>query len=176
MNTEHILTESSFHEGDDVKVIEPDFALKKKIGHVDIKQVFSEENIAKAQDVIATHTASFLEWVKNDLNMLEEHYRSAVLNIPACAPCVQALAKVAFGIKSQAGTFGYTLATLVAKSLDDFCNHDFKPTAEHLTVIRKHIDTLQVIFSKNITGDGSALGAELLGTLQKLVAKYQTKA
>ncbi len=96
-------------------------------------------------------------------------------NLAACAPDVQKLAKSAFVIKSQAGTFGYSLATAIAKSLDDFCTRDFTPCAEHLIVIRKHMDALQAIFLKNITGDGGALGTELSGNLYKLVAKYKAK-
>jgi hypothetical protein len=161
---------------DEVRILEPDFSLKKMIGEdVDLKQLFSTDNINKAQGVIETHKDNFLEWVKNDLTTLEGHYNAALADVAACEGEIKKLAKIAFVMKSQAGTFGYGLATAIAKSLDDFCNRDFKPTADHLTVIRKHIDTLQAIFSKNITGDGGNVGTELMGTLQKLVAKYQAK-
>lgn len=160
----------------DVSIHEPDFTLKKMIGEdVDIKKIFSAENINKAQAVIETHKDSYLEWVKNDLQALEDCYKGANSNIAGSMPEVQKLAKTAFVIKSQAGTFGYSLATAVAKSLDDFCTRDFHPNQEHLTVIRKHMDALQVIFLKNITGDGGALGSELSGNLYKLVAKYKAK-
>jgi hypothetical protein len=163
-------------EKEDVKILPPDYALKKMIGeNVDINQIFSAENISKAQEAIDSHKDNFLEWVKNDLMALEENYKNATTNIPACEADIGKLAKVAFVIKSQAGTFGFSLATLVAKSLDDFCNRDFRPSPEHLTVIRKHIDALQAIFSKNIAGDGGTLGRELSSNLDKLVAKYTAK-
>ncbi len=160
----------------DVTIHAPDFTLKKMIGEdVDIKKIFSTENVARAQAVIETHKDSYLEWVKNDLAALEECYKAAAANVAGCAADVQKLAKTAFVIKSQAGTFGYSLATAVAKSLDDFCTRDFAPSPEHLTVIRKHMDALQVIFLKHITGDGGAPGSELSGNLYKLVAKYKAK-
>lgn len=159
---------------EEIRILQPDYSLKKKIGEdVDLKKIFSAENITKAQAVIETHKESFLEWVKNDMNTLEDCYKQAKASLAESAPHMQKLAKTAFVIKSQAGTFGYALATQIAKSLDDFCNRDFKPQPEHLTVVRKHIDVLQSIFLHNIVGDGGALGDELGGNLRKLVAKYR---
>lgn len=169
-------TPNPLESENDVTIHEPDFTLKKMIGEdVDIKKLFSAENVSKAQAVIETHKDSYLEWVKNDLKTLEECYKAATANVAECAADVQKLAKTAFVIKSQAGTFGYSLATAVAKSLDDFCTRDFSPSPEHLTVIRKHMDALHVIFLKHITGDGGPLGSELSGNLYKLVAKYKAK-
>lgn len=162
--------------GGDTRVLPPDFTLKQKIGDdVDLKQVFSVENIEKAQQVINEHKDSFLEWVMKDIEALQESYAKARADIPHCEPEIRKLAKTAFVIKSQAGTFGFGLATQVAKSLDDFCNQHFHPTSEHMTVVGKHIETLIVIFNKNISGDGGALGKELSGSLFKLVEKYKKK-
>lgn len=163
-------------DSNDVTILPPDYTLKKIIGeNVDVKKIFSPENVAKAQGVIETHKDSFLEWVKADMATIEEHYRHASANPTGCEMTIRKLSKTAFVIKSQAGTFGFSLGTRIAKSLDDFCNRDFRPTADHLLVVRKHVDALQTIFSKQISGDGGALGNELCGNLDKLVAKYRDK-
>jgi chemotaxis protein histidine kinase CheA len=167
--------EDPFSSLDDseVRVVAPDFTLKKLIGEdVDIKQLFSTENVEKAQKTIDSHKQDFLEWIKKDLETLESAYQAAKADLAASDSEIKKLARAAFVVKSQAGTFGYELATHVAKSLDDFCMDHFKPTAQHMTVIRKHIDTLQVIFHKGITGDGGQIGTELTQTLFKLVDKY----
>lgn len=159
---------------EDVRILAPDYALKKIIGmDVDIHQILSPENIEKAQAVINEHKSSFLEWVMNDIAQLQESYQKATANKEASAPEIQKLAKAAFVIKSQAGTFGFALATKVAKSLDDFCNNHFHPTTEHLLVIQKHIETLSMIFQKNIVGDGGEIGTQLTASLFKLVDKYK---
>ncbi len=156
----------------EVRIVAPDYSLKKLIGeNVDIKQIFSAENIENAQQIIHEHKDNFLEWVNNDLAALEHSYNKAMANLAACEPDIKKLAKTAFVIKSQAGTFGFELATRVAKSLDDFCNQTFKPIPEHMTAIRKHIDTLLAIFRNKISGDGGTLGAELIDNLFKLVEK-----
>lgn len=160
----------------EVRILPPDYALKKLIGEdVDIKQIFSPENIEKAQAVINEHKESFVEWVMKDIALLQESYDRLAANPPDVDAEVRKLARAAFIIKSQAGTFGFQLATQVAKSLDDFCTKHFHPSAGHMMVIRKHIDTLTTIFRKNITGDGGALGKELSGSLFKLADKFKDK-
>lgn len=161
---------------EEVRILPPDYTLKKIIGDdVDIKQIFSPENIEKAQQVINEHKESFLEWVLKDIHLLEESYAKAESNLAACDGEIRKLAKTAFIIKSQAGTFGFELATQVAKSLDDFCNQHFRPTPYHMMVIKKHIETLKVIFQKNITGNGGALGKELYQVLHQLIDKFKAK-
>jgi Zn-dependent M16 (insulinase) family peptidase len=160
----------------EIRILPPDYALKKIIGEdVDLNQIFSPASIEKAQAVINEHKDSFLEWVRKDIEQLNQSYTAAAANPAASEPEIRKLAKTAFIIKSQAGTFGFGLATQVAKSLDDFCSHDFHPSTEHLTVIHKHIETLDVIFHKNIAGDGGALGQDLSESLFKLVSKYKDK-
>jgi len=157
----------------DVQIIPPDYAIKKILGdNVDIKSILSGENIAEAQEVINDHKNDFREWVVKDIESLNDCYNRAISNIADPSADMEEMAKLASTIKAHGGTFGYNLATLVAKSLDKFCNKVPNPTVEQMTVIRKHIDTLSVIFAKNIEGDGGEIGKELLGGLLTLVEKY----
>jgi chemotaxis protein histidine kinase CheA len=155
----------------EVRILPPDYTLKHIVG--DDTSILSPENVEKAQQVINDHKENFLEWVMKDIDTLEQSYQAAKADMAASAPHIKKLARAAFVIKSQAGTFGFEFATHIAKSLDDFCNDHFKPDEAHMTVIRKHIDTLSLIFHKNITGEANALGKELRDTLYKLVEKYK---
>ncbi len=160
----------------EVRVLPPDHSLRKIIGEdADLNEIFSVENIGKAQNVINEHKAGFVEWVMKDIATLEECYTKMVSNPAACATESQKLARTALIVKSQAGTFGFELATTVAKSLEDFCNNDFRPSLDHMTVIRKHIDVLEAIFQKNIAGDGGTMGSDLSESLSRLVSKYRGK-
>jgi len=166
---DHLISVSS----GEVRILPPDFALKKMIGEdVDIQQIFSSKNIEKAQNVINQHKDSFLEWVAEDLAALNEHYKKALNNLTLCEIEITKLSILAAKIKSQAGTFGFGLATLISKSMENFCYRHPRPVNEHMVVLRKHIDTLLVIFNKKVIGDGGAIGKELLDNLSKLVSKY----
>lgn len=146
-------------------ILPPDYTLKKTIGeNVDLRQVFSEENISKAQGAIDQHKDSFIQWALEDIAVLEGHFANKT---------IKEMEEVSDKLKSQAGTFGYSLATLVAKSLNKFCIAHPNPSPEHLVVIRKHLDTLKVIFGKKITGDGGVVGNQLLEGLTQLVEKFK---
>jgi len=156
-----------------VKNFPPDYALKKMIGEdVNIKEVFSEESVAKAQKSIDKHQDSFLDWASQDIALLNEYYAKSVESPSSREAAIIAIEEIADRLKSQAGTFNFGLATLVAKSLEKFCNLHPNPHNDHLVVIRKHIDTLTVIFNQKIMDDGGAIGNELLDSLSKLVEKY----
>ena len=159
----------------DVRIIAPDYTLKKMIGEdVDLKQLFSAEKIEQAQGAINRHKDSFLEWVAKDIATLKEIHTELCKNATGNLEAeIKKLARTAFVIKSQAGTFGFTLATQVAKSLDDFCNQHLKPSVDQLRVIDKHIETLVMIFQKNITGDGGEVGSAIMLSLSKLIDKFK---
>ncbi len=158
----------------EAKILPPDYSLKKMIGeNVNIKEVFTEEVVEKAQGTIDLHQDKFLEWAINDVASLEAAYQKALDNAASNEAAVTEIEEISATLKARAGTFNFGLATSVAKSLNSFCQIHRKPTGEHLTVIRKHIDTLSVVFNKNITGDGGEVGKELLDNLFKLVEKYK---
>lgn len=159
---------------EEVRILPPDYTLKKLVGHdIDLREALNSDVLEKAQAVINSHKDSFLEWVKQDLQTLELCYKEAAEHFPGCDEDIRKLARAAFVIKSQAGTFGFGLATRVAKSLDDFCTQQFRPESQHMTVVRKHIDALTAIFSKNMAGDGDAIGTALMESLMRLVEKYK---
>lgn len=156
-----------------VKFLPPDYTLKEKIGKdIDIKQIFTPEALENAQKAIDRHKDSFLEWVAADMAEMDEQYKKASGHIDSCAEAIDTIEKIASRIKAQAGTFGFGLATLIAKSLCNFCNKHDKIENSHLMVIKKHIDTLTVIFNRKISGDGGNIGNELLDNMAKLVEKY----
>lgn len=156
----------------ETKILPPDYTLKKLIGeNIDIKEIFNEEVVAKAQQTIDQHKDSFLEWVVKDVASLNESYQKAE-TASARKKNIGEIEHTAHRMKSQAGMFNYGLATQIAKSLELFCYKHPKPTDEQMVVVRKHIDTLTVIFSQSITGDGGVVGSELLDNLSKLVDRY----
>ena len=160
----------------EVRILAPDYSLKKVIAEdVDIKEIFSPENIDKAQAVINENKASFLEWVLQDIGQLHASYAKALASPADKEAETRKMARTAFIIKSQAGTFGFPLATRIAKSLDEFCSRHTQPTDDQLTVIHKHIEALVVIFNHNITGDGGDVGKDLSDNLVKLIDKYKDR-
>lgn len=157
----------------EVKILDPDFSLKKKIGEkVNIAEIFTPERIAEAQQVIDDTKAEFLKWAEKDLIDLEDAYRHFSNDQDAVFFELDRIRKIAFSIKCQAGTFSFELASEVAKSLYNYAMKHEKYSADQMQVLQKHVEALQAIFSKNIQGEGGPIGVELKGSLQKLVEKF----
>ncbi len=158
---------------DDVQILPPDYSIKKKIGmDVDLNTIFTPERIAAAQRAIDDQQSEFIGWAERDLVELDHAYRAMKndgANIDDSR--ITKVQKIAFSLKSQAGTFGYHLGSDVADSLYSYMkSHPI--TADNLPVIEKHVESLKTIFHKNIQGDGKEIGRELKASLNKLIAKF----
>jgi hypothetical protein len=81
------------------------------------------------------------------------------------------LLDIAYMIKSHAGMFGYDLGTEVAGLLAHFLNQHAVLKTSDLLIVRKHIDTINVIFHQKIKDKGHAAGAVLIDSLRMLIDK-----
>ena len=157
----------------DVTIIDPDFSLQERIGSKGaIRDIFSPENVRTAQQIIHDSKDEFLDWIVEDMRSLENAYSLLVSSEDPTSETIRTLYYAALVIKSQAGTFGYDLASHVADSLVQITDEcpDMDPT--RLTVVRKHIDVLYVIFQRNMEGMGGQVGKDLLENLYLLSSKY----
>lgn len=162
------------HDDEEVMEFAPDFSLKEKIGKdISAKEIFSAEVVKGSQEVINRGKKDFLKWVDNDLKNLETSYEELAKNPSNGRESALNIQRAAFSIKAQSGTFGFDLGSAIAKSLYDFLENDYvEGDRNHVTVIRKHIDTLNTIFHKNVAGDGGKVGNEVYSALGKLIRKY----
>lgn len=153
----------------------PGKALKGKIGFdINMRQIFTKENIEAAQAHIDNAAGAFRERAIRDIGNLHHTLRNAQqLGNPE--RYMGKMRNLAFSIKSHAGTFGYDLGSQVAKSLHAICENPVGQTEHELVIIEKHIDTLRTIFQKDIKGLGGPIGAELMVSLDALIRKYKQK-
>lgn len=157
--------------GQEVIVQKPDRTLKQMLGpDITAEFIFDEEVIKEAQQVIMNMKDDFVAWVTIDISRLEHAYEELRAD-PNNRDALEEISKLALTIKSQAGTFDYGFATLVGKSLYDFTEHLKLVDPLVILVIRKHIDTLYVIFQKEIHGSGPEIGEEVLEGLELLIQK-----
>lgn len=164
------------HIYDQEVVIEnPDRSLKQMLGaDMTAEDLFDQELMQEAQQAIMTMKDEFTNWVAIDINRLE-HAFLALQENPESMAYLKEIISISLTIKSQSGTFGYDFATEVGKLLYQYADDLTQVDATSLTVIRKHIDTLYVIFHKEMQGTGAELGDELLLNLKKLIDKSSKK-
>lgn len=151
-------------------VLPPNRELAELLDGYKAAELFTEQLVQQAQEELQKQEAVFIEWANDDIHELERAY-VILTDDPYDTKARERMVQAAYVIKSQAGIFGYDLGTRVAGSLVDYLDSHPRLSREHLTVLRKHIDTMAVIFHQKIKESGRDIGVELLDSLQKLVTK-----
>lgn len=154
------------------KVWLPDFSLKYKLGRdMSLNKLITPQLLDTAQAAIDAISNESMQWVKENLTTLK--MLSSRLGQPNSAPDLALqIGEVALTINSRAGTFGYSRAAEIAYMLYLFCRKQYRAELPaHNTIIKKHIEVLQVVFGNNMKGDAGAVGEQIVAELKGLIKK-----
>lgn len=163
----------SFDESDEPIVFQPDFRLKEKIGRdVSVTDLLKPETINQAQAVIQQSRQDFVAWIKEDIIFMQELLEQ-LQDTSWDAKLLDQFMRLVLQVKARAGTFGYPLASEIARKLYVFCEEGYRAKADHMLVVRKHTEGLRVVIHNNIEGDGGEIGRELLKSLNLLAEKLR---
>lgn len=150
----------------------PDFSLKHKLGHnVELKTLITPAVLSQAQAAIDNISSESLQWIKEDLNQLLTLCN--VLESSSATPALlNEMAEVTLIVSSRAGTFGYMGASRVAYMLYLMCRNAFTQNRlPNASVLRKHIEVLQLLFGKGVKGQ-PAMIHDVIRELQLLSSRY----
>ena len=142
--------------------------LQKQLGSV--ADILTDEVVAGAQAELQKAEVEFLDWARDDIRQLEENYLLLKAN-PSDLRAHRLMLDTAYSIKAQAGIFGYDLGTGISSMLTHYLTANPEIYGEKLTVVRKHIDAIVVIFSQQIKETGHVVGQELINSLRVLTKK-----
>ena len=133
----------------------------------------SPEVLEKALAEMKKAEDEYPEWVKKTLLELVEELNSAKAKPEAeRTKHFKRVGAIAHELKGQGGTFGYPLVSAIGKSLNDFTQRDVLVTNNHLEILKAHIDTMRAVINGHVSGDGGAIGKELIVSLERAIAKY----
>jgi hypothetical protein len=88
------------------------------------------------------------------------------------AEAIEAFARAANTLKGKSGSFGFGILGEIADLFRDYVR-DTPPSRQQASAIDNYIGTLQVVWKQRISGDGGAVGRQIVADLTKLNA--QTK-
>lgn len=154
-----------------ITITRANFALRDMVGGASASEIITNDVIAEAQTEITKVEGDFVAWIKDDIATLENAYE-ALLAVPTDLKRRKLLINSCYTIKSQSGVFGYDLGTVVADLMVSYLEEHTVLSENNFIVIRKHIDTMGVIFTQKIKEADGAVGLALIGSLSKLVAKF----
>jgi|APSaa5957512535_1039671.scaffolds.fasta_scaffold255020_1 chemotaxis protein histidine kinase CheA len=137
------------------------------------KAQFSEFSVpqmmAKAHRAMEAIAKNYSQWLQADLELLT----AAQMNLRAAPhdPVHKSeLFQIAHDIRGQAAGFGYELAGELATSLCRYLERTDHMGSVQLKVIAAHIDAIRAYVAQASSGDGGAVGRELLARLTALTA------
>lgn len=169
-------SENPLHQSG-VRAYEPENKLRGMLGEdVDLRRdVFTADKIAKSQQVIDTAVANYFADTASEVKQMADCCAAIERGDANAMQLVRSIADIAMRMKGQSETLGFTLVAKVSSSLYQY-GLERAVISEHTpTIIRKHVDSLRVAFAQELKGDGGALGAELITSLEKLKTKFSGK-
>lgn len=154
-----------------VTITRANFALRDMLDGARASDIITVDVVQEAQAEVTKAEGDFVTWVKQDIDKLEQAYAD-LLAAPHAKRARVAMLDAAYAIKSQSGMFGYELGTVVADLMVSYLMEHPELGENNFIVLRKHIDTMGVIFTQKIKEVDGAVGLALVGSLSKLVAKF----
>jgi len=159
---------------EDLEIINPPNRLKAKVraggpGAVDA------DALRRAEAAIANMADQYLEWVVQDLERIGkafEDLKSA--SQKDFQAKLDAIFKVSHDIKGQGGSFGYDMMTSVGNQLCRLIEQSDPSNPKLIESIGVHIESLNLIISQRITGNGGQVGEQILSGLGKVLEKTST--
>ncbi|OHC74898.1 MAG: hypothetical protein A3G18_01055 [Rhodospirillales bacterium RIFCSPLOWO2_12_FULL_58_28] len=162
-------------EEDEPIVIKPPHSINSKVsiggaGAVDL------EALKRAEEVIAGMSGNYLEWVEEDLVKIQKAFDALKSGKPEDHKhLLDQIFRVAHDIKGQGGSFDYGMMTILGNGLCRFVEQTQTVGSSEFQVIQLYIDTMKLVISKRMSGDGGKEGEQVLRGLDMVVAKTANK-
>jgi CheY-like chemotaxis protein len=161
---------SAGHESE-ISLIFPNTDLQKAIGKDMLaSRILNDDVIAETQAHLLRSTPDYIAWAREDLAGMERAF-SALCRHTGDAAAYDALCAHLYAIQSLAGVFHYDLGGEVAALLLAYLSKHYTLEERHLLVIRKHIDSLLVIFTENLHAFHATRHSDFLDSLRSLTEK-----
>ena len=152
---------------DEMEIIKPPNVLKSKVreggpGAVDLA------TLERAENVIAVMADSYLEWVQEDLQRIDEAYKNLSKATGDRKKEAEAVFQIAHDIKGQGGSFGYDLLTVIGNELCRLIERVDTYGEAEVQAIKVHIDALKLVIKSNMKDDGGANGQALVAGIRQV--------
>ncbi|WP_417454963.1 hypothetical protein [Kiloniella sp.] len=133
-----------------------------------------EDIVEKAERALSNMEDDYEILVSEEVARISKFLQIAKKDPTKAADCVKEIHTVSHNIKGQAATFSYPLLTMAAKSLCHFIQENAS-AAERLDLIEVHVNTMRVIISQKIKGNGCEEDQGLITALEEAVGKVLAK-
>lgn len=125
----------------------------------------------EAEQQLERAALDFTDWSLEYLGKLSSLCQEALRKPVGRSRHFQEINLLAHELRGQGGTFGYPLITDFAKMLFDVSYEGCRDDDNAVEIVKAHIDAMRAVIREKISGDGGAVGRDLLASLQDAIAK-----
>jgi hypothetical protein len=134
---------------------------------------FDTKVMQQAHRAVEQLAPEYPKTVSNDLDKLVEATQQLLTAKPdEQQPTLQYISTLANEVQSLGATFGFNLITAFGQSLRRFTDNMGHADESQLVLIRAHVDTIRVVLTRGIHGDGGEEGRALIEELKKALRKH----
>jgi hypothetical protein len=137
----------------------------------------AKEALERAEAEFKKMAEDYPDWVGNYIKQLYQELAGAKDKAPEQRTTYFVrVNQVAHELTGQGGTFGYPLISTFGKTLFELTSaREGSISDDQLNLAKTHVDAMQAVIKGRVAGDGGAVGAELVKSLNDAIAKYQAK-
>lgn len=162
---------SKFKKPKEVRFIMPLNKLKQKVG----KGGIDKRLLEKAQLSIENAEFDFVPYANQFLKELSEHTKNMKKSNDNFKKNMEKIIQPIMQLKANGGMFKYQLVSDVADIALQFLEAVEDIDDDVLEVLKAHENTIRVILTHNLKGDGGREGYALVKELDKACRRYFTK-
>jgi len=154
-----------------MEIINPPNLLKAKVktggpGAVDAA------TLERAEAAVANLTDQYLDWVVQDLDRIGKAFEELETADEGSVPeKLEAVFQISHDIKGQGGSFGYDMMTSVGNQLCRLIEYADATNPKLIEAVGVHIETMKLVISQKIKGDGGKVGEQMLSGLEQIFKK-----
>ena len=156
-------------ESKNIKVHKADASLQMKVGTGPL----DEKTVERCQKVMDSNEVDFAPLAMEYLDKLENAIKGA--DSTEMNAAIQNMTTPVMQLKANASTFHYNLIGNLANVMLSFLEAIKQLDEDALSIVAAHHQTLKVIVTKKMTGDGGPVGKQMEDELKSACKRYFAK-
>ena len=156
-------------ESKNIKVHKADASLQMKVGTGPL----DEKTVERCQKVMDSNEVDFAPLAMEYLDKLENAIKNA--DSTEMNAAIQNMTTPVMQLKANASTFHYNLIGNLANVMLSFLEAIKQLDEDALSIVAAHHQTLKVIVTKKMTGDGGPVGKQMEDELKSACKRYFAK-